>query len=245
MIKNRKHFDEKDSLILIAIYTIGVQLILPIILSVATTIAYRSLLIEVGVNEFEQLTLAPINFGVFLIGTAILVYLYKTQLLEAIKVFNKKLIKNLATLFKLYALSMVVNVVVNIIFQYVLKITGNSANQDAVVEMVNRMPILMIITTVVFAPILEELVFRGGLYLGLISKLGEKTATIISSISFGAIHVLAQFLSTGSFQELIFIVPYAVLGYFMVLSVKKTESLMGSIVFHFINNLIATLTVLL
>lgn len=245
MIKNRKNFNEKDSLILIAIYTVGIQTILPIIFTIATTVAYRSLLLEVGIKEFEQLTLAPINFGVFLIGTAILVYLYKSQLIEAVKVFNRKLFKNLATLIKLYALSMVVNIVVNIIFQYVLKITGNSANQDAVVEMVNKMPVLMIITTVIFAPILEELVFRGGLYLGLISKFGEKTATIISSISFGAIHVLAQFLSTGSFEELIFIVPYAVLGYFMVLSVKKTESLMGGIVFHFINNLIATLTVLL
>lgn len=44
------------------------------------------------------------------------------------------------------------------------------------------------ITAVVWAPLVEELLFRGALYAGLRSKLGWVWSVVISSVLFGLIH---------------------------------------------------------
>ena len=41
---------------------------------------------------------------------------------------------------------------------------SSSANQDAIVNMTNNAPLLMIITTVIIAPFLEEMIFRVGIF---------------------------------------------------------------------------------
>ena len=104
---------------------------------------------------------------------------------------------------------MLVNILTNIFLVEVLNIQGNSANQELVEILIGQMPLLMAISTTVFAPILEELVFRGGLYLGLKQRIGGKLATLISSASFGLIHVTSELLSSGNWVEVFLMIFYA------------------------------------
>jgi len=80
---------------------------------------------------------------------------------------------------------------------------------------------------VLIGPIMEELVYRGGILAGL-RKYGDRFAIIISSLLFGVMHGnIAQFF----FATLV----GALLGYIYV----KTNSLRISILIHVLNNLFA------
>lgn len=92
----------------------------------------------------------------------------------------------------------------------------------------------MIITVVIFAPILEEIVFRGILQKSLVKKgLKPSHAILISSFIFGAVHGYPwQFV--GAF----------LLGTVLGLVYQKTKSLLMPILLHAFNNLISALMVI-
>lgn len=227
MTKKRTSFNFNDSIVLLVIYFGFAQAIIPILLTVF----------------FPKIGMGVLNFLILGIATLISALWYRHHLVEEFKKFANNASKNITKVLSLYALMMLVNILTNIFLVEVLNIQGNSANQELVEILIGQMPLLMAISTTVFAPILEELVFRGGLYLGLKQRIGGKLATLISSASFGLIHVTSELLSSGNWVEVFLIIPYIVMGYFMLDAVKKTDSLWGGILLHFINNLVATAVV--
>lgn len=85
------------------------------------------------------------------------------------------------------------------------------------------------VPTMLFAPILEELLFRGLIFPNN-RKLGELFAIIMSGIFFGLWHQnLPQIFATGTF------------GMFSAFLYLKTKSIYPSMVAHFLNNLIVVL----
>jgi len=98
------------------------------------------------------------------------------------------------------------------------------------------------IYVIIWAPIGEELFYRGYVYGELREKYGEITALLISSFFFGIRH----------FTHFFFITPTPVIpaawwaihafffGFIMVYSYKKTDSLYPPMLIHLITNLIST-----
>ncbi|MCT4132261.1 CPBP family intramembrane metalloprotease [Elizabethkingia anophelis] len=95
-------------------------------------------------------------------------------------------------------------------------------------------PTTMIISTSFFAPILEEILFRGIIQKGLINKgVSPAKAIIISAIVFGVVHGNPwQFMGA------------AILGSVMGLVYYKTKTLLLPILLHAFNNLISSLLVI-
>ncbi len=240
----RKTFKAKDALILLGFYFAGVQFLIPVIVTFPVMIAFSNQMQTLPHEEFMNLVLGPINFFTMLIGTLIVSFFYRAQLYDAWLRFKENVVKNVVRVVQLYGFQMIASIAINLVFIYLFKIEDTSANQEMVETLVNNMPVLMAMNTILFAPILEEVVFRGGLFIGIQEKLGSKIAIIISSVSFGAIHVMAEFFATGNLQELLFLIPYSAMGYFMVRAVKDTDSLFGGILIHFINNFVATVLVM-
>lgn len=87
-----------------------------------------------------------------------------------------------------------------------------------------------VLTTVVLAPILEEILFRGQILGSIRNKYGAVTALLISSLIFGAIHIIPQQVVNAFFIGLI-------LGYIYI----KTGSLLSVIIMHAVNNALAYL----
>ncbi len=106
---------------------------------------------------------------------------------------------------------------------------GEAVNQLAVESMFSHLPIWQIfLMTVIVAPIVEEVLFRG---LVLFSAGEQKTSwlrVIISSLLFGLVHTPTNISSFYTYVGMGFIFSYA--G-------KRTESLEGPIIYHFLNNL--------
>lgn len=112
-----------------------------------------------------------------------------------------------------------------------------SVNQNEIVKMFQENMLLVAIMTVILAPIIEEIVFRGA-YFSLRESVSDTKAILISSLMFGFIHIISG-LSLSNLIELIFIFPYAIMGYYMCLSAKETESIWGSILHHALSNFVA------
>lgn len=87
-------------------------------------------------------------------------------------------------------LAFFVILLINIIFSYLSNLipdSSSNANQTGIESMMNAYPILVILMTVIIAPICEELTYRAGL-LDLLGRRNRLLGILISSLIFGLIH---------------------------------------------------------
>lgn len=90
--------------------------------------------------------------------------------------------------------------------------------------------------TLIYAPIVEEVVFRGALYQIINNMYGKFIAIIVSFFLFGAIHNIL-FLNNWSVTETIYCIIYFVMGVAFCISYDYTKSMLGAIINHFLWNL--------
>ncbi len=92
---------------------------------------------------------------------------------------------------------------------------------------------LSFLTTVILAPILEELIFRGYLYTSMLNVFKrEKERLVVNAMLFAAAHVfLAEFLFGAEIPYDIF-----VLGYLLAKLYERSRSVLPCILLHALNN---------
>jgi|GEM_PF-390932 len=112
----------------------------------------------------------------------------------------------------------------------------NSFNQNEIIKVMSSMPLLIFIQALIFAPLLEELMFRG-LFYGLLRNISKPLALTLSSLLFGLAHLSAS-LMAFQWTDLWFLPTYALLGFFLALAYERTHSIYTSMLVHFLNNLI-------
>lgn len=130
------------------------------------------------------------------------------------------------------------------IFASFLSNSDNSANQLEILEAFNRAPVLTLFLVTIYAPIVEEIVFRGALFRHLRSKLNFITCSLISGFSFGIIHVMTSLLE-GNFADFWYIIVYMGLGVLFSKVYEDNKSIYATIILHFINNFISILVSIL
>lgn len=116
--------------------------------------------------------------------------------------------------------------------------TTTSANQSQVVSALQVSPFLTLFSTIIYAPIVEELLFRGVFFRCIRPHMKLWLAAICSALIFGFIHVMDSFF-TGNFADMIYLFSYGLIGFFLALAYEKTESIYGSMMLHFMNNAVA------
>lgn len=98
----------------------------------------------------------------------------------------------------------------------------------------NELPLALTATmAILFAPILEELMFRGLLRKSISNAI---IFMIASSFIFGAAHML---YAEENIMMYIYIIPYTLLGYFLARSYTKTNNIFTNISIHFLWNTFA------
>lgn len=98
----------------------------------------------------------------------------------------------------------------------------------------NELPLALTATmAILFAPILEELMFRGLLRKSISNDIIFMMA---SSFIFGAAHML---YAEENIMMYIYIIPYTLLGYFLARSYTKTNNIFTNISIHFLWNTFA------
>ena len=111
---------------------------------------------------------------------------------------------------------------------------SNSTNQ-ATIENIHMNPFVLITFTVIMAPIVEELVFRG-ILMGRVFNPDSIVGLILSSLLFGLVHTPN---SIGVW------IVYAGMGFALGTVYRKFQKLEYCIIAHMINNSIAVSTMLL
>ncbi|SOC43561.1 CPBP family intramembrane glutamic endopeptidase [Ureibacillus acetophenoni] len=111
-----------------------------------------------------------------------------------------------------------------------LGIPMGSENTETIVLITEIAPIMMV-TTVLFAPILEELIFRRVVFGSIIQTQNFWLAGIISAIVFAAIHL-----------EFTHLLIYAVSGLIFAFLYYKTKRLLTSIIAHMLLNGFVSIT---
>jgi membrane protease YdiL (CAAX protease family) len=106
---------------------------------------------------------------------------------------------------------------------------------------INRLSIM--VQAMIFAPVVEEIVFRGVIYRQFKKAGRYLIPLIISTLLFSTMHSLAAIIS-GQWSDLWYIPVYAFMSLVLTFTYEKTHNLYSSMFLHFINNAISILAML-
>lgn len=185
----------------------------------------------------EILSMVQMMFNIPLIG--FFIYVLRTDFQEDWKKFKTEFKKNISYILIGIIACYTLTAVVAMIYE-LLEITGTADNQEIINQaLFGKGKIPMIISVVIFAPFVEEILFRKLLF-GTIEekfKMPPVVAIVVSTLVFSLIHV-----SSG--DNLIYIFQYLPLAFVITYSYYKSgRNIFVPIGIHFLNNLISVLAV--
>lgn len=206
-----------------------------IVLSLLLIIAYFSQFIwsKWMPDDYDLKLISQILFNIFMIFLSILVF-YKQ-----IKINFKLFINN----FETYIKFIIPKLGIAYLFLFVASLISTLITKNAVSvnqEAVESLPLYyMIFAAVIYAPIVEEIIFRGAIRRFIRN---DKIFVVISALTFGILHTMGE----SSFVNVIVMaLPYATLGFYLSYIYTKTNNIFSNIVSHMIFNSISCLFIIL
>ena len=222
----------------------GYLLAFPAYLYYIPTILHFIFLIILDLTNEHQVMMANIylNLGVGLISLAIIALILKDFLIENFIHFKQNFLATIKNIFVIglplnYLLAFIANILVMLFLGF--DVVEDSANQQAVVSMIEITPLLMVFQAVIIAPLLEELLFRGLIFRSL-THININLAHFVAAFLFGFLHVYQEVLA-GDLMQMAYIFPYMFMGYAFGYIYQRTGTIFASIGLHFLSNSIAVL----
>lgn len=173
-----------------------------------------------------------------LILLIILFIIYRKTITQDFKKFKKDINSNLELSFRYWTVGFSIMLLSNLFITLILGKTI-AGNEETVRNYINASPLLMAISTVIFAPINEELTFRKSIR----DALNNKWIYILTSgLIFGILHIIS-YINTP--LDLIYLIPYSSLGIAFALLYYKTNNIFSSISMHAMHNLLSIIIYLL
>ena len=163
-----------------------------------------------------------------LIYLIFVLFMYRKELIDDLKSFKFK------TIFKyipIYLLGIVIMATLNVII-YKITNTTISGNEETVREYIKLFPIYMCFSTVIYAPLVEEIIFRKT-FKNIIKN--STIFMIVSGIMFGLVHIS---LDGNIYKELLITVPYMIMGIDFAYIYHKSNNIFTTITIHALHNLI-------
>lgn len=176
-----------------------------------------------------------INVYIFMILVfIILIAFFIKDIKKSIKEFQKNKKKYILFVLKNYLIALII---ANTFSLIAFLIIGEDSTNE---QLLNTEPIWsLLLTSIIYAPIAEELLFRGCL-----RKLirNDTLFILVSGISFGLWHVIGY---DQSLIQYFYAFTYSAIGIVLSYVYAKTNNLTTNIGMHFIHNVLANLTNLL
>jgi len=120
----------------------------------------------------------------------------------------------------------------NIIILFFTK-QGLAQNEENVRILIKQLPLYMIFSVSIYAPITEELIFRKSIK----DFISNKYLYILTSgLIFGGLHVISYI---NSIADAIYLIPYCALGFAFAYSYYKSNNIYSTIIMHCMHNTIA------
>lgn len=216
-------------LLLLLNYFVGYQLLYPVLLWEATMLFYPS---AHYVPEWMQLLI----YLWMMLASVWLAYPLLQESYAGLLEHRKHLVRKILGLLGAYFLcSITINLIIALFSS-----TATSANQSEIISVFHMIPFVTFFSSVIYAPIVEEILFRGIFFRWFRAHMKFVPAALLSGLTFGFLHVMDSFFS-GNFADMIYLFSYGLIGVFFALAYEKTDSIYGSMLLHFINNTVAFL----
>lgn len=203
------------------------------LLQIILIIPFAFLLLQNKISE------STIYLFIFL-GMAITYLIaYRKTIINDIKSLKKNYKKIFKTTLKYYLIGLGIMLVSSLIIGS-LKL-GDSANQEANIELFKQAPIFQAFIAIILAPIIEELVFRRSFRDFTNNKI---LFALVTGLIFGGIHVVSSINSIKDIAMLLHLIPYSSVGIAFGLAYKEHNNIAGTMIFHAIHNTIAILEIM-
>lgn len=204
--------------------------ILPSILSIPLVFLYKKYII----NYPAYVLLLYISLAI------IYILIYLKDLIKDFKVFKKDYKSILKISFSYWLKGLFIMYCASILISF-LNIETNT-NQEANIELFKSMPIVEIVTAIICAPIIEELVFRKSLRKGIPNK---NIYAILTGLIFAAIHITSSLDGFNNLYMLIYFIPYGALGIAFGYAYAKTDNIFSTMVVHAFHNTLSLIMIAL
>ena len=160
---------------------------------------------------------------------------YKKEILESINNFK---FKNLKKVLLIFIIGISLMILSNFIINYVI-LPGHISNNEFVNrKLLSNNKIIYTILLGIIIPFIEEIVFRLEPKKHIKSKY---TYIIVTSVLFSLLHNL----TASSLIELLYFIPYFIMGYTLSVIYFKTNNILYSTLMHSLNNIITLIIVLI
>lgn len=168
----------------------------------------------------------------------IIIYIihYRRYLIDKWKDFKKHFVKYAKTSIKWWGVGFLAMMMINTILSVFIKSEG--ANEEAVQSFLKSEPYLMLFATSLFAPIIEEMMYRKSLQDCFRSKI---LFIIVSGFLFGLMHVL----SSSNPIEYLFILSYGAFGAAFAKALVDSDNIFTTILAHMFHNTVLSLIAIL
>lgn len=159
----------------------------------------------------------------------ILLFIYRKDLKHDFKNFRLHIWKNMDVAIKYWLIGLIIMAASNAIITF-LATGAQASNEVSVQSMIHGAPLASFLAAGLLAPIIEELTFRKSFY----DAIHNKWLFILTSgLVFGGLHVI----SSTSWQDFLFIIPYSALGIAFASMVFNTKNICTSISMHLLHNI--------
>ncbi len=179
-------------------------------------------------------SLSSLNKNIYLISTSIIylvfiIFMYKDELKFDFNKLKGKFIDNIVKYIPYYIVGVLLMAISNIIISKFTNV-NLSENEINVRNYIKLFPIYMTFSTVIYAPIVEEITFRKT-FRNIINN--KYLFIILSGLIFGIVH-----LSSSSFNDCLMIIPYILMGITLSYIYYKSDNILTTISLHSMHNLI-------
>ena len=211
--------------------------------NLSLVIAYIFKLVGINYSNFNYIDYACLNTFIELIMFVVVLLFYKKYLKKDLVLFklNKKdYIKKIISYFLIF---LVVKYGVALFSSLLLVMLGSdlvtSENQESVVTLAKTLPFMMMISTSLLAPFVEEGIFR----LGIKKVINNKYLFIlVSGLIFGFMHIFPTELPL--YVALIESLNYVTMGLLLAYIYNETDNIYVVVIIHALNNLLSMLMIL-
>ena len=178
------------------------------------------------------------SYLIYIFMIILVLLLNYKELYYDLKLFKNNIKSYLPFIIKRYLYMICIMIIVAI--PVVLINNGSTSNNQAIINaMFKKVPLATFVLSTLYAPFVEENVFR----LSLSKFFNNKTLFIIlSGVFFGSLHVIDNFTSLNDF---LYIFQYSALGICLAKAYSDSKNIFVPISMHFIQNFLAAIIVLL
>lgn len=156
-------------------------------------------------------------------------FFYKS-FIEEFKIFKENYKNCIKTGLKYWILGLIGMIISNLIINIIIFKGNIAANEEIARGVMIEYPLYAIISAVIIAPFIEELIFRKSIRMVFDNKI---VYAVVSGIIFGLMHAAVRI---DSMLNLLYIIPYGSLGFAFALAYHKTKTIFTSIFLHMLHN---------